>query len=278
MKKSFVIVGLGHLGRIVAHAYKEGLLENYEFLGAYSRQIEDTEEVVDQIGHGQVCSSVEELLALRADYLVEAASIKLFKELAVDALAQGTSVIPLSIGAFADRAFYEEAMEMAKKQNAKIHIPSGAVGGFDVLQTVSLMASQGVEPGHGYGSEDGKSIEIDAEIHTHKNPRPLWNTELFSPEILEEEKEVLSGTTAEAIALLPTQVNVMVATALATKGPENTSARITTVPDFIGDDHRTEVNTAGIRAIVDIYSATSDIAGWSVVSLMRNLQSPMQFH
>ena len=120
MKKSFVIVGLGHLGKIVAHAYKEGLLEKYEFLGAQSRQIEDTEEVVDQIGHGQVCSSVEELLALRADYLVEAASINLFKELAVDALAQGTSVIPLSIGAFADRAFYEEAMEMAKKQNAKI--------------------------------------------------------------------------------------------------------------------------------------------------------------
>ena len=35
---------------------------------------------------------------------------------------------------------------------------------------------------------------------------------------------------------------------------------------------------AGVRAVVDIYSRTSAIAGWSVVSLLRNLASPVCFY
>ena len=49
------------------------------------------------------------------------------------------------------------------------------------------------------------------------------------------------------------------------------------MPGFVGDDHCITVETDGLKAVVDIYSATSDIAAWSVVALMRNLASPMMF-
>ena len=94
---------------------------------------------------------------------------------------------------------------------------------------------------------------------------------------MESEKTVFEGTTKEAIALLPTKVNVAVASALATAGPGSTGATITSVPGFIGDDHMITAETAGLKATVDIYSATSDIAAWSVVALMRNLNSPIVF-
>ena len=67
------------------------------------------------------------------------------------------------------------------------------------------------------------------------------------------------------------------ATALATTGPESTGVDITSVPGFVGDDHCITAEIDGVKAVVDIYSSTSAIAGWSVVALMRNLTAPIVF-
>ena len=68
------------------------------------------------------------------------------------------------------------------------------------------------------------------------------------------------------------------ATALATTGPQTATARITSVPGMAGDDHKLVAEMDGMKAVVDIYSRTSSIAGWSVVALLRNLDSPVVFY
>ena len=261
--KTFAIAGCGKLGSIVAKAYTDGLLEGYSLIATYSRKTEDALRLAS--GTAKACQSMDELVALKPDYIIETASIALFKDFAIKALAEGISLISLSIGAFADEGFRKAALESAAKSGAKIHIPSGAVGGFDAIQTLSLMAQ-------------AKAWPIKAGIHTHKGPDSLRNTPLYSDELQTEERTVFTGTTKEAIALLPTKVNVAVATALASTGPGKANAEITSVPAFIGDDHCITVETEGHKACIDIYSATSDIAAWSVVALMRNLESPMMFH
>ncbi len=274
--KTFVIAGCGFLGGIVVNAYRRGLLPGYQLIGAYSRKEADAAALLKE---GEVaCASTEQLLALHPDFLVETASIALFKEVCIPALLQGISVVPLSIGAFADAAFKEDAMEAAQKSGAKIHIPSGAVGGFDVLQTSALMAAAGVTHEKPLGSEE--KTDVTAGIHTHKGPKSLQNTPLFAEHLMTDTDEttVFTGTTTEAIALLPTKVNVAVATALATTGPDTATATITSVPQFIGDDHCLTETTDGIKVTVDVYSSTSAIAGWSIVALLRNLASPMQFY
>ena len=261
--KTFAIAGCGHLGKIVCKAYKQGLLENYRLVAAFSAQRADAQALVEGTD-AKAASSMDEIISLKPDFIVETASIALLKEFAISALEKGISIIPLSIGAFADAEFKREAMETAKSSGAKIYIPSGAVGGFDVLSTLALMAQ-------------AEGWQIKAGIHTHKGPDSLKNTPLYSDDLQEEEKCVFSGTTKEAIALLPTKVNVAVASALATTGPQNAQAVITSVPGFIGDDHCITVETKGLKAVSDIYSATSDIAAWSVVALLRNLSSSMVF-
>ncbi len=261
--KTFTIMGCGHLGNIVADAYRAGLLEGYRFVGAYSRKMEDAERTV-QGTDAKAVSDIDELIALKADYLVETASIALFKEMAEKALSSGTSIIPLSIGAFADRNFHDMVVEVCSRSGSEVIIPSGAVGGFDVLNTISLMA-------------EVKNTAIKAGIHTHKGPASLRNTPLYDETLVENEKTVFTGTTAGAIALLPTKVNVAVASALATVGPDTATAAITSVPGYIGDDHCISVETEGLKAVVDVYSAKSDIAGWSVVAALRNLVSPIRF-
>ena len=147
--KTIAIAGCGKLGSIVARAAASGLLPGYKVTGVFSRTAAKAEAVANELrAAGQDCrvaQSIEELLALNPDFLVEAASPAALREWALPALAQGTSVVCLSIGAFADEAFYADAQRTAAQGGSRIYIVSGATGGFDVLQTATLMGGAEAE-------------------------------------------------------------------------------------------------------------------------------------
>ena len=70
-------------------------------------------------------------------------------------------------------------------------------------------------------------------------------------------------------------LNVAVAAALASIGPDAMGAKITSVEGFAGDDHCITMETDGLKVTSDVYSRTAEIAGWSIVSLLQNLASPV---
>ena len=252
------IAGTGYLSQIVVDAWKNGLLEEYELAGVFGRNEESTGKMAADAGC-KACKDVDELLELKPDYIAEAASVACVKDMAVKVLSAGCNLVVLSIGAFADSEFLEQVKQTAREHGTKVHIASGAVGGFDVLRTVSLMG------------------QATAGIETRKGPASLRNTPLFEEHLMTDtdSTNVFNGNAKEAIALLPTKVNVAVATSLATTGPEHTSVSIHSVPGMVGDDHKITAEIEGVKAVVDIYSSTSAIAGWSVVALLRNLVSPI---
>lgn len=254
------IIGNGFLGGIIAKAWKDGLLPEYELVGILGRTREKTEVMAEEYGC-KACFSIEDLLGLSPDYIAEAASVESVKTMAEVVLKSGAGLVVLSIGAFADEKFYERIKAVAADHNTRVYIASGAVGGFDVLRTVSLMG-------------DGESA-----IETRKGPLSLQNTPLFESGLLTEKqsREVFSGNAKEAIGLLPTKVNVAVAASLAAAGPESTAVRIHSVPDMLGDDHKITAEADGVKAVIDIYSSTSAIAGYSVVAVLKNIVSPIVF-
>lgn len=254
------ILGTGFLSEIVADAWKNGLLKGYELVGVMGRNEKTASALAEKMGCA-ACKSVDELLALKPDYVAEAASVELVRESAIRILSSGSSLVVISIGAFADTGFYEEVKETALENSTRVYIASGAVGGFDVLRTVSLMG------------------KVTAGITTRKGPKSLEGTPLYDETLMfeEEDRQVFAGNAKEAIALLPTRVNVAVASSLATAGPEDTRVNIFSVPGMEGDDHCIVAETEGIRAVVDIYSSTSAIAGWSLVAVLRNIVSPVVF-
>lgn len=259
-KVKFAIAGTGFLGGIIARAWKDGYLPDYELVGIYGRNKEKTAALAAEV-NCPICDSLKALIDLKPAYIAEAASVALVKELALPALQAGISLVVLSIGAFADESFYETVRNTAAESGAKVHIASGAVGGFDVLRTISLMG------------------QATAGIETRKGSASLKNTPLFKEELMidGDSTHVFSGNATDAIALLPTKVNVAVATSLATIGPRNTSVNIRSVPGMVGDDHKITAEIDGVKAVVDIYSSTSAIAGWSVVACLRNITSPIVF-
>lgn len=254
------IVGCGFLANIIVDAWRQGLLDEFEFAGCLSRNSESAKRLAEK-ACAVACANLDELLALQPDYVLETASPAALKSIAEPVLSQGTNLVVLSIGAFADDDFYARVKQTALRSGTRVHLASGAIGGFDVLRTAALMSS------------------IESSISTQKGPASLKGTPVFSERLMadSEPSEVFAGSAKDAIALFPTKVNVAVACALATAGAERTGVRVHSVPGFQGDDHRIEVDGQEVRVLVDIYSKTSAIAGWSVVALLRNLVSPIVF-
>lgn len=254
------ILGCGYLSNIVVDAYNKGLLEEYELVGVLGRSREASEALAKKAGC-RAYDTIEELLEQKPDYIAEAASGQAVRDYAETILSNGCNFAVLSIGAFADQDLYERVIKTAGQHGTKVHIASGAIGGFDVLRTISLMGA------------------VTSGIETRKGPVSLVGTPLFEGHLISDSEisHVFEGNAKKAIRLLPTKVNVAVATALATAGVEKTSVNIYSVPGMVGDDHKITAEIEGIRAVVDIYSSTSEIAGWSLVALLRNLVSPIMF-
>lgn len=264
--KNLAVVGCGKLARIIVGAFNDGLLPSYQFTAAFSRRKESTKSLVEKIAtsrqekHCKECKNIDEMLSTSPDIIIETANPKAFKEIAIPALAQGISIITLSIGALADENFKKKVENSCQKTGAKVYIASGAIGGFDILKTASLMSPS------------------KASIHTKKGPNSLKGTSVYQDSLQQKKQKVFEGNAIEAINLFPTKVNVAVAAALASVGAENLKVSIESIPDYVGDDHRIEIENDQVKAIVDVYSKTSEIAGWSVVHTLRNIASPIVFH
>lgn len=264
MKKKFAILGCGKLGEIVANGYINGLLDEYDLIGVYSRTTVSAERLADKVNKAKnndnclVFESTDEMIYHKPEIIVETASIQAMKDVAITALSNGISIITISIGVFADDNFYQESINVAKENNAKIYLASGAIGGLDVLQTTTLMGGNPT-----------------VTFRTEKGPNSLKDTSVYDDKLQEESREVFSGNARGAIALFPTKVNVSVCASLASIGVEKTEVSINSIPKYIGDDHRIEIKNHEVNAIIDVYSKTADIAGWSVVRVLRNIVSPI---
>lgn len=250
-KIRFGICGSGHLATIVANCWLNGMLEEYELVGIYGRNQETCKALADKC-NVKCCSSIDELLALDIEIIAEACGIAFLKEHLKTILNAKINIVCISIGAFENEAFRLECEALASTNNVKIYIASGAVGGFDVLQTISLMD------------------KCNAVMCTQKGPKSLRNTSLYNDNLLNNERVVFSGLASEAIEILPTKVNVSIANSLASVGPNKLNFHIISTPGFIGDDHKMTCYADGLKATIDVYSATSDIAGYSIVRVLKN--------
>ncbi len=262
--EKLAIAGCGWLAGIVADALIEGLLPEYELVGVYSRTFSSAERLAAKMRQNgrpcKACETLDELLALKPKYLVEAASPAGMRELALPVLKNGTSIITLSIGAFADTAFYHEAIRTASENGSRVYIASGATGGFDVLRTAALMGG------------------AKTRFTNEKGVRALRRSRFYDESMEREDRMIFSGTAREAINTFPTGLNVAVAASLASVGPEE--MRVTMIsrpPAFVGDTQRVEIVNHQVQAVIDVHSDTSEIAAWSVVAVLRNIVSPIVF-
>jgi len=266
-KKTVGIVGCGALGSLIGESIKDILNESWELVGVYNRSPEAGLKL-SKICDCPYFSSLEDLLETKPDVIVEATTVEVLKKIAVTILNAGSDLIPLAIGAFSDEAFKISVEKAALRTGRKVHIVSGAIGGFDFIQTMGVKGA------------------VKAKIISTKSPESLQGAPgLTQPLPLNSEKVAFSGNAKEAIKDFPKNVNVAVALSLATNiKPEHLQVEIKSVPNLKVNTHyiivEGDLGTASFQLSSKPSMAnpkSSETAAYSVVAKLKNMNSPISF-
>lgn len=181
------IIGCGAIANIITSSI---VPENNGIDLAYffDKDIERAENLAS-LANGVAVLDFDEMLN-DVDLVLECASPSSVKHLAPIVLKHGIDMIIMSIGAFMDKEFYTEVLDIAKKNNAKIHLPSGAVVGLDGIKAVAKFGLK------------------EISLVTRKSPKSLGKD-------INTEEVLFEGKASEAVKEFPLNINVAATISLA---------------------------------------------------------------
>lgn len=174
------IIGCGAIANIITSnmvSEKSGI----EIAYFYDKDIERAENLASLAGGVAILDF--EVMLDKVDLVLECASPTSVKQFAPTVLESGCDMIVMSVGAFMDIDFYLEVERIAKKNNAKIHLPSGAIVGLDGIKTVA-----------NFGLDEIKLV-------TRKSPRSLGKD-------IDVEEVLFEGKASQAVKEFPLNINV----------------------------------------------------------------------
>jgi len=255
------LLGSGRLAEVIAGALCAGKAPGCELVGILGRSEERAAPLAEKYGCN-ACGNAASLLALKPDYLIEAATAQALKDHALDFLSAGCHVICLSAGAFADQDFYDQAEKTAVEHNSKVYLAPGVIGAFDIASTLALMG------------------ELKGTLIKYKYP----NNSGKCPAALTELPDSFDGTALEGFALSPRHLNIAISAALACGDLQETRMKIEPIleepaPSF-GLDLDGEFAGATLRVRQGGFGGKPKgpvLAAWSAVALLRRLTSPITF-
>ena len=174
------IIGCGAIANIITTSMvpeDNGINIAYFF----DKDIERAENLASLAG-GIAVLDFDDMLD-NVDMILECAAPVSVREYAPRVLERGLDMVVMSIGAFMDMDFYREMEALAKKNNAKIHLPSGAIVGLDGIKAVAKFGLK------------------EVNLVTRKSPKSLGK-EIDSEEVLFE------GKASDAVKVFPLNINV----------------------------------------------------------------------
>lgn len=267
MKKKLAIIGCGALGRILAVNVTKLLKKEYGITGVYDLNQDNAGKLAADV-QTKAYANIEELYADKPDYTVEIAGIPAAKAYGEEILRNVSDLIVVSVGSLADEEFKQKLYAAAEDSGHKLYVVNGAIGGFDLMQVFALMGDSKVS------------------IESTKAPRSLNGAPYLNGRELSETEEelVFCGNVKDAIAGFPKNVNVAVATSLASDNPD-TEVRIKSIPGRKENTHAITLKGENMKAEIKVTSTPDPLnpkssvsAAWSVVALLKNLASPVFFY
>ena len=174
------IIGCGAIANIITTSI---VPENngIEIAYFFDKDIERAENLASLAG-GVAALDFDEMVK-NVDLVLECASPDSVKHFAPEVLGQGRDMIIMSVGAFMDIGFYQKIEKIAKQNDAKIHLPSGAIVGLDGIKAVAK-----------FGLEE-------VSLVTRKSPKSLGKT-------IDKEEVLFEGKASEAVKEFPLNINV----------------------------------------------------------------------
>lgn len=218
------IVGCGTIGLEIAKAIQSRLKDKAELVAVCDIDKAQIDKFLSKLNRKPPVCCLEELIK-KCDFVLEAASAKVSSEIARRALSAKKNVLIMSVGGLL--AGNKDLFDLARKNNSRLYIPSGALAGLDGLKSASVAGIKKVT------------------LTTKKAPKALEGAPyLLQNQIdlssIKEEKVIFEGTALEAVRGFPKNVNVAATLSLASLGPQKTRVRIVAVPGLKQNMHEIE--------------------------------------
>ena len=256
------IIGCGAIGTTIARAIED--MPEIAIVYLTDRSKECATRVQEKMHKVRYVPDIVPILG-DIRLVVEAASQDAARYYVPLALSAGVDVLLMSVGVFQDEDFQNDVFRLARRKNARVYIPSGAVAGIDAL---SAAAIAGID---------------EVTLTTTKPPSAFTsNAYLESKGIiateLRERTELFNGSAREAVKHFPQNINVAATISLAGIGFEKTRIRIVCDPQVQTNEHH--LKAKGKFGELDIVTRnvpsprnpkTSYLAALSAISAIRKI-------
>ncbi|MBM3896986.1 MAG: aspartate dehydrogenase [Thaumarchaeota archaeon] len=251
------IIGCGAIGTSIATAVDRGEVKNCELAAVFDVDVKQINKFLSKLSSKpKIASAFEDFLKIDSDLIAECASQKALKQYAEKILKSGRDMLVMSEGAFLDDDFNKRVLKVVSETGRKIHLPSGAIGGLDVMKAAARSGLKNVrlvtrKPPDSLGGKDGR-------IRT-----------------------VFEGSAEEAVKLLPANINIAATLSLAGIGGKKTKVKVISDPRIKLIIHRLEVSGGFGRMALALYNVphpdnpkTSALAVYSAIVTLQQLCSP----
>ena len=210
------VIGAGAIARFLLEKVNQSQHETLRITSVFVRDREKYQLLESAFGV-TVYTNLEEFLGSEIDLVVEAANIEAVKTL-LPSVMKAKDVVVISVGAFANEALLAEVSVLAATYKTAVHLPSGAIGGLDLLQNA-----------HALGTVTSVSLT------TRKPASSLVE------EAIDEARIVFEGKAVDAIRQFPKNMNVAIVLSLAGIGIEKTRVCLVADPHIDKNLHHVEV-------------------------------------
>lgn len=210
------LIGCGALGIFLLEKInKEKRLQYVEIISIFDER-EKSKTTLGELEESynvKAFQDADEFLQSGIDVVVECANIEAVQQYAPRMLAK-KDLLVISIGAFVDADFYNELKRIAAENKRKLILPSGAIGGLDLIRAAKL--SGGLQ---------------EVTITTRKPASTLIEAKTAEATV------IFDGLAKDAIQKFPKNVNVAIILSLAGLGPNKTKVKVIADPSIDKNNH-----------------------------------------
>lgn len=265
--KKVAIAGLGTIGCKVAEELASGNIPGFELAAIAVRNEAKAIEFLETLPQNTCSIEPLDRLPVLADVVIEALPPEKFEDVARPTLENGKTLLAMSASQLLGR---DDLVELAKKNNATIVIPSGAMLGLDALKAVAVGTIHSVT------------------IQTRKPPKGLVGAPYLvknniNVEGLKEPLCILKGCVDDIASHFPANVNVAAAVSLAGIGSSKTQMEIWADPTLTRNTHKVTVVSDSSDFTVEITNRPSEsnprtgrITAQSVIAWLKSQTAPVR--
>ncbi len=258
-------VGFGGIGRTVAEPLNTDADISYTAIAARPHQAADVQAT---LGDVPIVESATDLLAQRPELVVECASHEALRQYGKAVLDAGIDLIAVSVGILAEPDYRDRLLSAAAQSDARLIIPSGAIGGVDVITAA-------------------RHAELERVTYITRKAANLWRgtpaEEMVDLSAVSEPILFFDDTAERAALLFAEKANVTATLALAGLGFDKTRVQFWADPAYPRSTHEiTLTGTTGTMSI-ELANTVSPLDGkssWltamSIVDAVRRRNETLQ--